>query len=106
MHPAIGLAIAYLLGSIPAAYIAGRLARGIDLREHGSGNLGATNAYRVLGAKVASVVMAFDAGKGALPVLLFPRLIAVAHPELWAIAFGLAAIVGQDRKSTRLNSSH
>ena len=97
MHPAVGIALAYLLGSIPAAYIAGKLARGIDLRDHGSGNLGATNAYRVLGAKIASVVMAFDAGKGALPVLLFPRWIETARPELWAIILGIAAIVGHVR---------
>lgn len=97
MHPAVGLAIAYLLGSIPAAYIAGKLARGIDLREHGSGNLGATNAYRVLGAKIASAVMLFDAAKGAIPVLLFPRWDTAARPELWAIAYGIAAIFGHVR---------
>ena len=97
MHPAIGLAIAYLLGSIPAAYIAGRLARGIDLREHGSGNLGATNAYRVLGAKIASAVMAFDAAKGAIPVLLFPRWFETTRPDLWAMAYGIAAITGHVR---------
>jgi glycerol-3-phosphate acyltransferase PlsY len=97
MHPLLGIAIAYILGSIPAAYIAGKLTRGIDLRQHGSGNLGATNAYRVLGARVASVVMAFDAAKGAVPVLLFPRWIDTAQPDLWAIAFGVAAIVGHVR---------
>jgi acyl phosphate:glycerol-3-phosphate acyltransferase len=97
MHPAVGIAIAYLLGSIPAAYIAGKLARGIDLREHGSGNLGATNAYRVLGGKIASVVMLFDAAKGAIPVLLFPRWDTTGHPELWAIAYGIAAIFGHVR---------
>lgn len=97
MHPAIGLAIAYLLGSIPAAYIAGKLARGIDLREHGSGNLGATNAYRVLGGKIASAVMLFDAAKGAIPVLLFPQWDTTDRPELWAIAYGVAAIFGHVR---------
>ena len=97
MHPALGLALAYLLGSIPAAYIAGKVTRGIDLREHGSGNLGATNAYRVLGAKIASVVMAFDAAKGAVPVLLFPRSMDTTQPDLWAIAYGVAAIVGHVR---------
>jgi glycerol-3-phosphate acyltransferase PlsY len=97
MHPAVGLAVAYLLGSIPAAYIAGKVTRGIDLREHGSGNLGATNAYRVLGAKIASVVMAFDAAKGAVPVLLFPRWMETSQPDLWAIAYGVAAIVGHVR---------
>ena len=97
MHPAVWLGVAYVLGSIPAAYIAGRLARGIDLREHGSGNLGATNAYRVLGARIASIVMAFDAAKGAVPVLLFPRLTDTAYPDLWAIGYGVAAIVGHVR---------
>jgi glycerol-3-phosphate acyltransferase PlsY len=93
MHPVVGLLLAYVLGSIPAALIAGKITKGIDLRQHGSGNLGATNAYRVLGARVASVVMLFDAGKGALPVLLFARWIDVPH-QLWAIGFGIAAIVG------------
>ncbi len=97
MHPLVGVLLSYVLGSIPAAFIAGKLTRGIDLREHGSGNLGATNAYRVLGAKIASVVMAFDAAKGALPVLFFPRYTDTTYPELWAIAYGVAAIVGHVR---------
>ena len=91
-----GLVVAYLLGSIPAAYIAGRM-RGIDLRQHGSGNLGATNVYRVLGARVAVAVFLFDAAKGALPVLLLPRLIAGGNPGWWALAYGLAAILGHVR---------
>ncbi len=102
MSPYLGLVLAYLAGSIPAAYIAGKVTRGIDLRQHGSGNLGATNVYRVLGAKVAVVVLLFDAAKGAVPVLWFPRLIAprVSEPgtlTLWAIGFGIAAIVGHVR---------
>ena len=97
MHPAVGIVLAYILGSIPAAYIAGKLAKGIDLRQHGSGNLGATNAYRVLGAKIASAVMAFDAAKGAVPVLLFPGWTDTTQPGLWAIAYGIAAIFGHVR---------
>lgn len=97
-HPAFGLVIAYLLGSIPAAYVAGRMVKGIDLRQHGSGNLGATNVYRVLGARVAATVLLFDAAKGALPVLLLPRLLpAGANSLLWAIAYGVAAIAGHVR---------
>lgn len=91
-----GLLVAYLLGSIPAAYIAGRIA-GVDLRQHGSGNLGATNVYRVLGAKVAVCVFLFDAAKGALPVLLLPGMIGGGDPRLWAMAYGLAAIFGHVR---------
>lgn len=97
MPPLAGLLIAYVLGSIPAAYMAGKLARGIDLRQHGSGNLGATNVYRVLGAKTAIVVLLVDALKGALPVLLLPGMTSTSHPERWAVAYGIAAIAGHVR---------
>ena len=102
MSPYLGLVLAYVVGSIPAAYIAGKVTRGIDLRQHGSGNLGATNVYRVLGAKVAVLVLLFDAAKGAAPVALFPKLIDGSAPDspaatLWAIAFGIAAIIGHVR---------
>lgn len=59
----------YLVGAIPTSFLAGKLLRGIDLREHGSKNLGATNVYRVMGAKVAVPVGLFDVFKGAAPVL-------------------------------------
>ena len=95
--PAIGLLVAYLVGSIPAAYLAGRAVRGIDLREHGSGNLGATNVMRVMGAKIGMIVLAFDAAKGALPVLLLPPLFGVEQSAWWAIGYGVAAILGHVR---------
>ncbi len=60
----------YLLGSIPTAYLLGRWLRGIDLREHGSRNVGATNAFRVLGPIPGVVVLLIDIGKGILPVIL------------------------------------
>src|SRR5918999_945872 len=97
MHPAILVALAYLIGSIPSAYLAGKLTRGIDLREHGSGNLGATNVHRVLGARVAIVVLLADTLKGAIPVLLFPSLTNTTRPDLWAIVYALAAIAGHVR---------
>src|SRR5688500_5216550 len=98
MHPALGLAVSYVLGSIPAAYLAGRLTRGIDLRQHGSGNLGATNVYRTLGGKVAAGVLLVDARKGALPVLLLPRWTESSiDPVRLAIAYGVAAIIGHVR---------
>jgi len=96
VHPALGLLVSYLAGSIPAAYIAGRL-KGVDLRKQGSGNLGATNVFRVLGAKIGLLVFAFDLAKGALPVALLPETVRTARPELWAVAFGVAAIVGHVR---------
>ncbi|MEO5588559.1 MAG: glycerol-3-phosphate 1-O-acyltransferase PlsY [Gemmatimonadaceae bacterium] len=96
MHPLLGLLIAYLTGSIPFAYLAGR-GKGVDLRKHGSGNLGATNAMRVLGPRIGGLVYLADTLKGMLPVLLLPPQIASARPELWAIAFGVAAIAGHVR---------
>lgn len=94
MSPLVGVLIAYLAGSVPWAYIAGRLLKGIDLRQHGSGNLGATNVYRVLGAPAAVVVLVLDASKGALPVLLLPSLVRVDSLGGWPLVFGLAAIAG------------
>jgi acyl phosphate:glycerol-3-phosphate acyltransferase len=97
IHPAILVVLSYLIGSIPAAYLAGKLTRGIDLREHGSGNLGATNVHRVLGARIALVVLLVDALKGAVPVLAFPGFTAASRPDLWAIAYAVAAIAGHVR---------
>ena len=97
MHPALALAVSYAAGSLPFAWIAGR-ASGVDLRKQGSGNLGATNVFRVLGWKIGIAVFLADALKGALPVLLLPRMIdSPADPTLWAIACGVAAIAGHVR---------
>ena len=96
MNPLFGVLIAYLTGSIPFAYLAGR-AHGVDLRKHGSGNLGATNALRVLGSRTGALVYLGDTLKGWLPVVVLPRFIESPRPDLWAIAFGVAAIVGHIR---------
>ena len=65
-----GLFLSYILGSLPTAYIFGRLTRGVDLRQHGSGNLGATNAFRVLGKGTGTLVLLLDIAKGTAAVLL------------------------------------
>ncbi len=83
----------YLIGSIPTSIIFGKLLRGIDIREHGSGNAGATNVYRVMGLKIALIVLAIDALKGALAVMLAGRLIET-ESGVAAIIGGLAAIIG------------
>jgi glycerol-3-phosphate acyltransferase PlsY len=88
----IPLLIGYLLGSVPFSYLAGRL-RGVDLRQHGSGNLGASNTYRVLGASYAVPVLVLDIGKGAAAVLLAGWL-SGGKPGLWGSAAALGAIVG------------
>jgi glycerol-3-phosphate acyltransferase PlsY len=89
---AIWLLASYLLGAIPTSYLVSRFIAGIDLRKHGSGNLGATNLYRVLGWKYAVPVALFDIAKGAIPVLVFARQ--VSDSQLFAMACGVAAIVG------------
>jgi len=70
LKPLLGLLISYLLGAIPTAYLFGRLFKGIDLRQHGSGNLGATNAFRVLGKGAGTLVLIIDILKGTTAVLL------------------------------------
>jgi glycerol-3-phosphate acyltransferase PlsY len=86
------LLASYLLGAIPTSYLVSRLFARIDLREHGSGNLGATNLYRVLGWKYAVPVALFDIAKGAIPVLVFAPQ--VSDSELFALMCGVAAILG------------
>jgi acyl phosphate:glycerol-3-phosphate acyltransferase len=92
LSAALGLLASYLLGAVPTSYLVSRAFAKIDLRQHGSGNLGATNLYRVLGWRYAVPVALFDIAKGAIPVLLFaPR---VSDSEMYALACGVAAIVG------------
>ena len=93
MIPAIFVVASYFLGAIPGSYLAGKWARGIDLREHGSGNLGATNTFRVLGARVAAPVMIFDILKGFLPASVFGQWDG-SDTWSWALAYGAAAILG------------
>ena len=94
MNTLISLIIAYILGSVPSAYYAGKWVKGIDLRECGSGNLGFTNAWRNLGAKWSIPVLIFDIAKGSLAVLLTKWL--APGSDYTAIAAGMAAILGHN----------
>jgi glycerol-3-phosphate acyltransferase PlsY len=98
VQPIVAVILSYVSGSIPAAYLAGTWS-GVDLRAHGSGNLGATNVLRVLGARIGLLVFAVDIAKGALPVwFLPPRTGATGDALIWtAVACGVAAIVGHIR---------
>jgi acyl phosphate:glycerol-3-phosphate acyltransferase len=97
MALALALLAAYAIGSIPAAYIAG-MSKGIDLRKHGSGNLGATNVFRVLGPRIGTAVFAFDMLKGAIPVLYLWRFVVPPpSPTIIQILCGVAAIAGHVR---------
>jgi len=89
---ALWIVASYLLGATPTSYIAGRLGRGIDLREHGSKNLGATNVYRLLGWRYAIPVGLFDVAKGAIPVALFGWW--AGGPAWLPVTLGGAAVVG------------
>ena len=90
---ALLLLAAYLIGAFPSSYVVARAVRGIDLRQHGSGNLGATNAYRVLGWKAATPVFVLDILKGWFPTFFFPWW--DGSPEWrWVLGYGAAAIVG------------
>jgi acyl phosphate:glycerol-3-phosphate acyltransferase len=85
------LLAAYALGATPSGYIVGRFLRGIDIREHGSGSIGATNVLRTLGPAPAAAVLAFDTAKGALPALA-ARLLGL---PLWVqFSVGLVALAG------------
>jgi glycerol-3-phosphate acyltransferase PlsY len=92
MGHAIALLASYFIGAIPNSYLAGRLFMGIDLREHGSGNLGATNVWRTLGPKFAIPVGILDSAKGAVPVLFIAPL--ASDARLFALACGIMAVVG------------
>jgi glycerol-3-phosphate acyltransferase PlsY len=92
----LALALAYLIGSLPTAYLIGR-AKGVDIRRVGSGNVGATNVYRTLGAWPAALVLLVDAAKGALAAVVLPRLVASADTTAWGLLFGVVAIVGHSR---------
>ncbi|MED0870601.1 glycerol-3-phosphate 1-O-acyltransferase PlsY [Bacillus spizizenii] len=87
---ALLIILAYLIGSIPSGLIVGKLAKGIDIREHGSGNLGATNAFRTLGVKAGSIVIAGDILKGTLATAL-PFLM---HVEIHPLLAGVFAVLG------------
>jgi glycerol-3-phosphate acyltransferase PlsY len=89
---ALWLLTSYFLGAVPTSHLVSRIFAKIDLRQHGSGNLGATNLYRVLGWKYAIPVALFDIAKGAIPVLVFAPQ--VSNSPLFALACGVAAIVG------------
>ena len=86
------LLLSYLIGAIPTSYLAGRIFRGVDLRDHGSGNLGATNLYRTLGWKYAIPVGLLDIAKGVIPVVLIAPQ--VSGSQRVAAAFGVAAVIG------------
>ncbi|MGO7904472.1 glycerol-3-phosphate 1-O-acyltransferase PlsY [Rhizobium leguminosarum] len=110
---AVGLAIAYLLGSTPSGYLAGKLIRGIDIREHGSKSTGATNVLRTLGKWPGLVVLLVDVLKGVGAVVFArwfypwfftvssatpPTALDLQSSAPWAVCLaGLAVLLGHGR---------
>lgn len=92
----IAIAASYLIGSIPSAYIFGRILKNIDIRQFGSGNVGATNAFRVLGVGPGILVLILDSLKGVLAILLISNIFqqTLISQELYYILLGLVAICG------------
>lgn len=89
MSAAIAIAVAYLLGSIPSGYLAGRL-RGVDIRTVGSRNVGATNVFRTLGRGIGIAVMAADIAKGVAAVLIADQVAG----EPWNVLAAAVAMAG------------
>lgn len=96
MQPVFILLGSYLVGSVPFGLLVARVAKGIDIREHGSKNIGATNVTRVLGWKWGALCFVLDVLKGALPVYLPKLMLAANEPNHvhWQVAAGLLAILG------------
>lgn len=91
----LALVTAYLVGSIPTAYIVGKLYRGIDIRQYGSGNIGATNVFRVLGKTAGIMVLLMDIAKGTIATTLIPQLFGL-NQIMCYVLLGLAAVSGHN----------
>ncbi len=96
----LALVFAYLLGSIPSAYLIGRLRQGIDIRTVGSHNMGAMNTFYRVGFLWGFIVLIMDVGKGAAAVLLTRYALQVPEPSaglpVWEFAAGFLAVVGHN----------
>ena len=91
--PFLIIVLGYLLGSIPTAYIAGRLIKGRDIRQMGDGNMGAQNAFRQLGAKIGLSVGIIDALKGILAILI-AQIAGISQASV--LLAGTAAVIGHN----------
>lgn len=95
MAPSFLLLLAYIIGSTPFGLIVALVVGRIDIRKHGSGNIGATNVGRVLGSRWGALVLVLDLLKGLLTVwLLPPALLPPADVSAWVVATGVMTIVG------------
>lgn len=95
MKLVLALWVSYFLGAIPTAYIAGRILKNIDIRKHGSGNVGATNVFRVLGKWPGIVVLVFDILKGVLAVTIIGDIFGLN--QVWhRVLLALVVVAGHN----------
>lgn len=90
------LLLSYLCGAVPVGLITGKMAKGIDIRDYGSGNIGATNVYRTLGPGYGTLVFALDIIKGFIPVFWSYHMHHVTDASWMPVFVGLAAIIGHN----------
>jgi acyl phosphate:glycerol-3-phosphate acyltransferase len=90
----LSIIVAYFFGSVPWGFLLCRIVRKIDIRKYGSGNIGATNVYRVAGGPLAVSVLILDISKGFLPVLLAKSFLYT--DSLYLILVGIASILGHN----------
>lgn len=97
MSVLIAVAVSYLLGAIPAAYLLVKMIKGVDIRECGSGNVGATNASRIIGKKLGAIVLIFDVVKGVLAVVVVgaycARFVSISPVSVQSLC-GLSVVAG------------
>ena len=93
VNTVIAIIAGYLLGSIPSAYIAGRLKKGVDIREFGGGNMGALNVIREIGWSAGIIVLLVDFSKGILAIFI-ARWLGLSLP--WILVTGFAAVAGHN----------
>lgn len=91
----LGLVMSYLLGSIPTAYLLGKALKGIDIREHGSGNVGATNVFRVMGKGPGVIALLGDILKGVLAVAMVPDILGLTG-IMHRVAMALMVVIGHN----------
>lgn len=91
----VSVVAAYFLGAIPTGYLFGRGLKGIDIREHGSKNMGATNVFRTLGKGPGAAVLLIDILKGIIPVTVIANILGLSDP-LVLVLIGAAAVAGHN----------
>ena len=91
----LSVVISYLIGAIPTGYLFGKYLKGIDIRQHGSGNVGATNAFRVLGKGACAAVLILDILKGVLPATIVADALGM-NSILGRVFLGIVVVCGHN----------